>query len=92
MKQHNYKKDAIKVLDRLSKNYPTQRLAMHIGIALEDYPHFDSISDKELYFALEKYECEEELDILSLECDIEDIIADGTNLQVNFDNEEEEDY
>jgi exopolysaccharide biosynthesis predicted pyruvyltransferase EpsI len=90
MKQHNYKKDVVKVLDRLSKNYPTQRLATHIGIALADYPHFDSISDKELYFALEKYECEKELDILSPSYDIDDIIEDGKNLQMNDDYEEDE--
>lgn len=38
-------------------------MSSHLAIALADFPNFDGISDKELFFVLEKYRCEKELDI-----------------------------
>lgn len=58
----NYKAEIIKVLKDLSKIYPNQLLSSHITLALEEYSKDFWISDKEFYYALEKYRCEKELD------------------------------
>ncbi len=63
MKPMNYKLETLNVLKEIVKTYPTQLLSSHLSIALADFPNFDSISDKELYFIFEKYRCEKELDI-----------------------------
>lgn len=77
----NYKLETLNVLKDIVKAYPAQLLSTHLSIALSDFPNFDSISDKELYFIFEKYRCEKELDITPSIID-EDI----------YDINEEEDY
>lgn len=62
----NYKLETLKVLKDIVLAYPAQLLSTHLSIALADFPNFDSISDKELYFILEKYRCEKELDMAPL--------------------------
>jgi len=48
------------VLTRLNKQYPNQPIGQHLAIALADYPAID-ISNKEMLYALSKYEQELEL-------------------------------
>ena len=85
--------EAINVLKALVKEYPTQLLSTHLAIALADYPNFDGISDKQLYFILEKYRCAKKLDmdITHIE-DIDEIIHDGMNLGTDDYLDEEEDF
>lgn len=90
----DYKAEAIKVLKDLAKTYPNQTLASHITLALEDYSKDTWVSDKEFYFAIEKYRCEKELDTPHMEPqdEIDEIYKDGMNLSIEDLLEDEEDY
>lgn len=85
MKKKNHYNEIITVLSRLHKTYPAYTFGQHIDTALSDYTDIWSITDKELLFALEKYESELELDH-NPSLDIEKIIKDGKEL--NLDDEE----
>lgn len=87
MKKNKSTHTCIKILKDLCTDYPNQDIIQHISIALSDYPHVDSLSDKEFSHALEKYQLEKSLDFNSQHEDLEDIIYRGTHL---FENEEEE--
>lgn len=51
-------------------------------LALEGYGDIDWIMDKEFYFALEKYRCEKELDILpASDKEIEELYKDGFTIE-----------
>lgn len=83
MKKPNYKLDAIDVLKELAKKYPNQTLATHLELAFSDYTDSSWVSDKEFYFALERYRCEKELDMEIPHSDnINDIIKDGMDLNI----------
>lgn len=71
------------------ETYPNQLLSTHLSLALADYPKFDGISDKELYFILEKYRCEKELDMtpLTSEKEIQELYIDNINDNL-FDEDE----
>lgn len=77
----SYKKEILKSLKNLSENYSNQSLASHLGIALYEYPNFDNLTDKELAYALSKYELEKELDIQTTAEDIDSIIKDASDLE-----------
>lgn len=81
MKQVKYGSKIVDVLKRIVKNYPQQSLTSHLSIALQDYLNLDIISDKELLYLLEKYECEKELDLNPT--DINKVIDEGLNLDIN---------
>ena len=91
----NYKSKIIQTLKDLAKQYPAQTLSQHIGLATFDYPTIDALSDKELFFALEKYMCEKQLDMVQGTLDkprnfsIEKIVEEGMDLD-NILNEEED--
>lgn len=89
-RQLDYKKRFIEILHRLSKDYPTFGLGRHLSTALSDYGDFWGITDKELCFAMEKYETELALDVSAIapEDFVKDIVEDAKHL---FDNKEEED-
>lgn len=74
--------EAIKVLKELVRAYPNQTISSHITLALEDYSKDTWVSDKEFYFALEKYRCEKELDTphLAPQEEIDEIIKEGMDL------------
>lgn len=56
----NYFKEIVETLERLHKQYPKQSIGQHLSLATADYYNVD-IMDKELSFALLKYEQELEL-------------------------------
>lgn len=91
MKTVKYKKELLEVLKNLAETYPNQLMSTHLSLALADYPNFDGISDKELYFIIEKYRCEKELDMtpLTSEEDINEIYNDTLNLDGDIFNEED---
>ena len=66
MRITHYNKEILRVLKNLMESYPNQLVSTHLSIALSDYSNFDGISDKELFFILEKYRCEKELDTTPL--------------------------
>lgn len=57
---NHYFKEVMDTLKRLHDQYPNQPIGQHISLATSDYPNID-ITDKELSFALSKYEQELEL-------------------------------
>lgn len=89
-KKINHYNEIIILLGRLHKSHPNYTLGQHIDTAASDYKDIWSISDKELLFALEKYEAELELDLAPDIMDIDKIVKDGTNL--TLENEDDEEY
>lgn len=91
MKKKNHYNEIITILNRLHKNYPGYTFGQHIDTALSDYTDVWGLTDKELLFALEKYESELEIDSHS-DLNIEKIVEDGKNLNLNTDEEYYEEY
>ena len=88
----DYKQEAIKVLKELAKTYPNQTLTNHIALALEGYADYIWTSDKEFYFALEKYRCEKELDIVPVtDTEIDQLYTDSFSIE-DEDLFDEDDY
>lgn len=83
-------KEIVKVLSELHKDYPSFGIGRHINTALADYEESFYLPDKELLFALKKYQMtllsENEMEI-SPEY-INNIINDGCNLD-NILNEDD---
>tara|TARA_R110000868_G_scaffold196141_1_gene441995 strand:+ start:465 stop:740 length:276 start_codon:yes stop_codon:yes gene_type:complete len=91
MSRHpNYYQKILHVLERLHKAHPTYNIGRHVSTALDGYDDIWSVSDKEMLFALEKYEASLELDTDHNEEEIEEIIKDGMNLERTLFEEEEE--
>jgi len=87
-KKPNYYRQIIRTLERLQKSHPTYNIGRHIATALDGSDVW-GIADKELLFALQKYEVELNMDV-DHEEDIEDIIKDGINLERTLFEEEED--
>jgi hypothetical protein len=87
-KKPNYYRQIIRTLERLQKSHPTYNIGRHIATALDGSDVW-GITDKELLFALQKYEVELNMDV-DHEEDIEDIIKDGINLERTLFEEEED--
>lgn len=81
---------AVQILHDLKKEYPAHYLCQHIATALGDYKDIWMVSDKEFLFALEKYKSEMELNIVS-DSEVDKIVKDAQNLDILF-QDEEEDY
>lgn len=66
---------------------------MHLSTALEGYANMWGLTDKELSFALEKYQVEMEINNFVPDKDLEKIIEEGKNLdKINlYDDQTEED-
>ena len=95
MRNPNYYKKSISLLEEIHKSYTTFTIGRHISTALSDYGDFWGIPDKEFFFALEKYLTELSIDNMSIsEAYIERIIKDAENLDslLMDDEEEEDDY
>jgi hypothetical protein len=91
MRKPNYYKKAIEILQELHTAYPNFGLARHITTALSDYGDFWGLSDKELSFALEKYQAELSLDINQVVDDayVEKVVKGSMNLDTLLENEED---
>ena len=87
----NYYNKIVHVLQELHKQFPQYNLGRHISTALVEYGDIWSLSDKEVLFALEKYQAELEFDIPHLDNDIDNIIKDGMDLSNILNEEDEED-
>jgi len=86
----NYYFQIIKLLRRLNKSHPTYNMGKHLSTALYEYNDVWGVSDKELLFALEKYEIELNIDDPHEdEEEIQKILKEGMNLN-NILNEEYE--
>jgi len=90
-KQPNYYRQIIRTLNRLQKGYPTYNMGRHLSTALHEYNDLWGVSDKEMLYALQKYEIELNMDINHIdEEEIDDIIKDGMNLERTLFEEEED--
>jgi len=90
MRHPNYYKQIIEGLERLHKAHPKYNMGRHLSTALDGSDMW-GIADRELLFALQKYEIELNMDIDHVdEEEIEDIIKDGMNLERLFLDEEED--
>lgn len=90
MRHPNYYRQIIHALERLQKAHPKYNMGRHLSTAL-DGSDLWGVSDKELLFALQKYEIELNMDIDRMDDDeIEEIIKDGMNLERTLFEEEED--
>ena len=90
MRHPNYYKQIIQGLERLQKAHPKYNMGRHLSTAL-DGSEMWGITDKDLLFALQKYEIELNMDVDHIdEQEIEAIIKDGMNLERMFLDEEED--
>jgi len=89
-KQPNYYRQIIRTLQRLEKSHPTYNIGRHLSTALYEYSDLWGVSDKELLYALEKYEIELNIDYPHEdEEELKKIIKGGMNLERMFDEEED---
>lgn len=89
MKATNYHRKIIIILERLKKAHNTYNIGRHISTAIDGCELW-GVSDKELFFSLQKYEASLEMDVDHIDQEeIEAIIKDGMNLGRLFEEEEE---
>ena len=88
MKHPNYYRQILKALERLHKAHPTYNMGRHLATALDE-SNLWGLDDRELLFALQKYEIELNIDYAHTD-EIEEIIKDGMNLERLFLDEEED--
>lgn len=89
-KKPNYYNKIITLLQDLHKDYPNQNMGQHLSGALSEYSDLWGLSDKEVLFALEKYQIEKDNNIAS-DSDVEKIYNEGLHLDTIF-LDEDEDY
>lgn len=94
MRKASYASKVVHLLSQLHTKYPTYNIARHLATALSDYGDYWGMSDKELLFALEKYEVTLDMDITPLEDStyVDKIVKDAMNLDTILNDPEEEDY
>lgn len=90
----NYYQKALDLLRDIKKRCPSFNMGRHLSTVLTDYGDPWSISDKELFFALEKYSTN--LDLydgvpISDDSEVERIIRESQNEKLFELDEEEED-
>jgi len=73
MKEIDYYDEGLKTLKQLKKEYPNLRLGQHLSMAFADYGDTFHVSNKEMSFALTKYQAELEFNTVS-DSDIEEVI------------------
>lgn len=91
-KHPNYYNKIIQVLQDLKKEFPNQTMGQHLATALEDYNDLWGVSDKEILYAIEKYQLEKDNSFRS-PSEVDYIYKDGLNIDdPNYFNEEEEEF
>lgn len=89
----NYYGECLSLLSKLHQEHPTFSLGRHISTALEEYGDVWGISNKEMLFALQKYQTTIELEDSSLSHEdyVDKIVRDGMDLDNILKEEEDED-
>lgn len=77
-------------LKELHKLYPSQNLGRHLDAAFADYPSLFGVTDREILFALQRYQATLEIDPIASDAEIEKIIREGSNLDTILDEEEDD--
>jgi len=78
----NYYKEILGVLQTLKELHPAQNMGKHLATVIDDYDLW-SMKDKELYYAIDKYAKQLDLDT-HIDEDIDVIIKEGMNLDSFF--------
>jgi hypothetical protein len=78
MQKPNYYKQILQILERIRKAHPSHNMGKHLSTALDGSDVW-GISDRALFFSLQKYEIELNIDAHH-EDEIEDIIKNSMNL------------
>lgn len=90
----NYYRECLKILDGLHNSHPSFSLGRHLATALSDYGDVWGVSNKELLYALRKYEAEIEMNhykSTSHEQFVDKVIKDAKDLDHILDQEDGED-
>lgn len=90
MRKPNYYNKVLSILQQLHNDHPTYNIGRHLSTAFSEYGDIWGCTDRELLFALEKYQAELELDVHHTSNDIDDIIKQGMDLD-NILKEEDDD-
>jgi len=91
IKKPNYYRQILKTLENLHKAHPIYNMGRHLSTALCEYNDLWGVNDRELLYALNKYEVELNIDYQHEDDeDINKIIKDGMNLERMFIDDEEE--
>lgn len=91
----NYIKKFEKLLTELLKEHPELRIGQIFSLAFSSYNDTFHVSDKEMYYALEKYKTELDLDVQHVAPDeyVRQIQEDANHLFDTIeDDEQEEEY
>lgn len=88
MKPTYYEK-ILAVLIELKQSHPKCSMGRHLATALE--PNTWSMTDAEVYHALEKYKSRLSMDVFHSDSDIDKIINDGIHLKSILQEDEEDD-
>ena len=75
----DYYRKVLKLLQSLKEEHPNYTVGQHIATALDDYTDVWSLTDKEFFFAIEKYKAGLDIDIAT-DDDVQRIVAEGMNL------------
>lgn len=86
--------EVLKLVKQLHDDYPSFSVARNVSTATSDYGDIWSMSNKELFFALEKYRAELELDQANIVSDeyVEKIRKDAENLDDILKEEDDGDF
>jgi hypothetical protein len=77
----NHYNQIIKLLQQLHSAYPNYNMGRHISTALFDYGDFWGITDNELFYALNKYKTQLEMDVPHTDDkEIDNIIKEAMDL------------
>lgn len=90
MKKPNYVNDICNALKELHRLYPAQCIGRHFDAAFADYDSLFGVTDKELAYALNKYQQTLEIDPIASDAEIDRILREGSNLSTILDEEENE--
>ncbi len=80
MRKASYFSQTISLLQELHKQHPTYSVGQHLSTALDGYGDMWGVTDKELLFALQKYQVNIELDNFPNKEEIDKIIKDAMDL------------
>lgn len=88
----DYYSKTLKVLTDLKKQHPNFGMGRHIATAFSDYGDTWGLSDKECFFALQKYKTQLELDIDETVSEdyVQQIMKDAEDLSTIFKEEEDD--
>lgn len=84
----------ISLLQELHSSYPQYNLGRHLSTVIGEYGDVWGVTDKELFFALNKYKSQLDMDVTHKEDDedLDDIIKEAINLENILKEEDNGDY